>query len=309
MTRFLSGKKFFYPAILFLAAALIFSSCKKEEIRYEEVTFGNNTAPVDSTVDSAAFSLLIENYVNKSYITALGREPDSVEKNFGVHLLLDSNLSMNSRYQFLDSVFSNPGFIDKFYERARIDLLQGLDTSEITIQIYIIEFIVIPSIVSTADSIFIPYYQAEADRLKEMREIPDSLHAGVITYKEAHLRCVNNSFYDQINMGSFNFVVSMFQHFLDRYPTTNEQVAGVSMVNGNPDILFLTAGQSKNDFLKIFFDSDDYYEGQVLALYRQYLFRIPTTLEMDNGTTLYMSTGDFIQLQKSILSKNEFIGL
>jgi hypothetical protein len=309
MTGFLSGNKFFSPAIFFLAAVLLFSSCKKEEIRYEEVTFDNNDAPLDSTVDSAAISLLIENYVIKAYITALGREPDSVEKSFGVQLMLSNNLSMNSRYQFLDSVFSNPGFIDKFYERARIDLLQGLDTAEITLQYNIIIYVLIPSIVSTADSILIPYYQAEADRLLEMKEIPDSLHAGVISYKEAHLRCVNNTFYDQINMGSFNFVVSMFQHFLDRYPTTNEQDAGVNMVNGNPDILFLSAGQSKNDFIRIFFDSDDYYEGQVLALYRQYLFRIPTTIEMDAGTTLYMTTGDFIQLQKSILSKNEFVGL
>ena len=298
-----------YAILLFAGALLLFSSCKKEEIQYEEVTFPNNDAPEDLTVDSAALRLMVENYVIKSYITALGREPDSVEKNFGVELLLDSNLSMNSRYQFLDSVFSNPGFIDKFYERARIDLLQGLDTSEITVQIFIIEFVLIPSITSTPDSILIPYYQAEADRLKEMKEIPDSLHAGVITYAEAHRRCVDNTFYDQLNMGAFNFVVSMFQHFLDRYPTTNEQVAGVNMVNGNSAVLFLTAGQSKNDFLKIFFDSDDYYEGQVLTLYRQYLFRTPTTLEMSDGTTLYMSTGDFIQLQKSILSKNEFVGL
>ncbi|HLG34677.1 MAG TPA: hypothetical protein VI757_07310 [Bacteroidia bacterium] len=298
--------RFFPSALLLLAGAMIFfSSCKK----YEEETFLNNYSPPDYTVDSVAFKLTIENYVIKSYISALGREPDSAEKSFGFNLLFDSNLSMNSRYQFLDSVFSNPEFIDKFYERARIDLLQGLDTSEITFQIYIIEVILIPSITNTADSIFIDFYQAEADRLKEMKEIPDSLHAGVIDFKEAHRRCVNNIFYDQLNMGSFNFVVSMFQHFLDRYPTTNEQLAGVNMVNGNSAVLFLVAGQSKNDFLNIFFSSDDYYEGQVLALYRQYLFRTPTTIEMSNGTLLYITTQDFIELQKSILSKNEFIGI
>lgn len=303
----INKKNFYSYSLLLVALAAIsfFSSCKK----YDEENVPNNYAPPDYTVDSAALKLTIENYVIRSYISTIGREPDSAEKSFGFNLLLNSNLSMNSRNQFLDSVFSNPEFIDKFYERARIDLLQGLDTAEITIQIFLIEFIIIPSITNTADSIFIDFYQMEADRLKEMKEIPDSLHAGVITYTEAHRRCVNNSFYDDLNMGSFNFVVSMFQHFLDRYPTTNEQVAGVNMVNGTSAILFLTAGQSKNDFLDIFFASDDYLEGQVLALYRQYLFRQPSTIEMSNGTLLYLTTGDFIQLQKSILSKNEFIGI
>ena len=303
----INKKKFYSYGLLLLAVTMIsfFSSCKK----YEEENIPNNYAPPDYTVDSAALKLTIENYVIRSYISAIGREPDSAEKSFGYTLLFGSNLSMNSRNQFLDSVFSNPEFIDKFYERARIDLLQGLDTAEITNYILLIQLVIIPSIQSTADSIFIDYYLMEVDRLMEMREIPDSLHAGVISYKEVHRRCVNNLFYDQLNMGSFNFVVSMFQHFLDRYPTTNEQVAGVNMVNGNSAVLFLTAGQSKNDFLNIFFASDDYYEGQVLSLYRQYLFRTPSTVEMSNGTLLYMTTEDFIQLQKSILSKNEFIGI
>jgi hypothetical protein len=187
--------------------------------------------------------------------------------------------------------------------------VQGLDTAEITNTIYIIDNIVIPGLTGTPDSIFIPTYQFESYRLKEMKEIPDSLHAGVISYAEVHRRCVDNLFYDQLNMGSFNFVVSCFQHFLDRYPTTSEQISAVNMVNGNSDVLFLTAGQSKNDFLDIFFASDDYYEGQVLALYRQYLFRLPSSTEMNSGTLLYMNSGDYIGLQKSILSKNEFIGL
>jgi hypothetical protein len=291
--------------LVFSGVILLFSSCKK----YDEEVIPNNYAPPDYTFDSTSYKLTIENYVTKAYISALGREPDSVEKNFSFNLLFANQLSMSSRYQFLDSVFANEEFKDKFYERTRLDLLQGLDTAEITNTIYIIDFVVIPGLTGTPDSIFIPQYQMESNRLKEMKEIPDSLHAGAIDYVEVHRRCVNNLFYDQLNMGSFNFVVSCFQHFLDRYPTTSEQVAGVNMVNGNSAVLFLTAGQSKNDFLDIFFSSDDYYEGQVLALYRQYLFRLPTSVEMNNGTLQYMNSADYIELQKSILSKNEFIGL
>ena len=286
--------------LLAAVVTIIFSSCKK----YEEEIVPNNTAPPDQTIDAVT----IENYVNKVYVSTLGREPDSVEKSFGVTLLRSSNVSMNSRMQFLDTVFAKEEFKNKFYERARIDLLQGLDTAEITQQI-LIDSLQIITLIGTPDSVYISYIQMEIDRLKEMKEIPDSLQAGVISYIEVHHRCVNNTFYDQLNMGSFNFVVSMFQHFLNRYPTTNEVNAGVDMVNGLSSIVFLTSGQSKNDFMNIFFSSKDYYEGQVRILYKQYLFRNPNTIEMNNGTLLYMSTGDYVKLQKSILSLNEYIGI
>ncbi|MBK5284169.1 MAG: hypothetical protein JJE25_02110 [Bacteroidia bacterium] len=300
-------KNHYSKLLLFLAGVILLfnSSCKK----YEEVVVENNFAPEDQTVDSETRKIIIENYVNKVYISTLGREPDSLEKVFGINLITSNNISMSSRNQLLDSVFIKPDFKDKFYERARLELLQGLDTAEITQNINTIELVILPSIANTPDSIFIDYYLTERDRLVEMKEIPDSLHAGVISYVEVHRRCVNNMFYDQLNMGAFNFVVSLFQHFLDRYPTTNEQNSGAAMVNGSSAVLFLVTGQSKNDLLDIFFASDDYYEGQVRSLYRRYLYREPTTIEMSNGTLLYLITGDYIQLQKSILTKNEYIGI
>lgn len=285
------------PLAILLVMALLLSSCKK----YEEEVVPDNTAPPDSTVDEVT----IENYVNKVYISVLGREPDSSEKSFGVNLLRSANISMDSRNRFLDSVFVNPEFKDKFYERARLDLLQGLDTAMIAQYIGIFQLLLSDS----SNILLWSQYQMEMDRLTEMREIPDLLTANQISYIEVHRRCVNNLFYDQINMGSFNFVVSMFQNFLNRYPTNNEQTAGVNMVNGASAILFLKAGQSKNDFITIFFSSEDYYEGQVRSLYSQYLFREPNTLEMSNGTLLYMSTDDYIQLQESILSTDEYIGI
>jgi len=289
---------------LLLAAAVIsFSSCKKtetEDVYVEKVVSGNQVLP-DSTIDR----VVIENYVNKVYISALGREPDSVEFNAGLNLLLSQNLSMGSRDQFLDNVLAHQEFKDKFLERERINLLQGLDTAEITQRILIYQLL----LTDTSYMLFWNDIQMEINRLDEMKEIPDSLAANVISYKEAQRRYIDNSFYDELNMGSFNFVVSLFQHFLNRYPTQNEINAGVNMVNGISSVIFLTAGQSKRDFENIFFNSTDFYEGEVRGLYQQYLFRTPTSIEMTDGTLLYMQSNNYINLQKSILSKNEFIGI
>lgn len=293
-----NNKSGFSVVTLLLAVAVIlFSSCKK----YEEEHVPGNQPPPDQTVDR----VVVENYVNKVYITALGREPDSVELNSGINLLLSQNLSVNSRNQFLDNVFSNQEFNDKFAERARIELLQGMDTAEITGRILIYQLLLL----DTSYMFFWDDIQAEINRLNEMKEVPDSLHAGVISFKEVQRRYVDNSFYDDLNMGSFNFVVSVFQHFLDRYPTQNELNAGVAMVNGSSSVIFLQAGQSKRDFENIFFGSTDFYEGEVRGLYEQYLFRDPTSVEMTSGTLLYMQNDDYIELQKSILSKDEFIGI
>jgi len=283
--------------LLLAGGVILFSSCKK----YEEEIIPGNQAPPDQTIDP----VIVENYVNKVYISALGREPSPTELSSGLNLLLSQNLSMSSRNQFLNTVFSNQEFNDKFCERARIELLQGLDTTEIIQRILIYQFLL-------TDSAYILFWDdilVEINRLNEMREIPDSLAAGVISFKEVQRRYIDNSFYDELNMGSFNFVVSVFQHFLDRYPTQNEIDAGVDMVNGFSAIIFLTTGQSKRDFENIFFSSIDFYEGEVKGLYEQYLFRDPTSVEMTSGTLLYMQNDDYIELQKSILSTNEFIGI
>jgi len=122
-------------------------------------------------------------------------------------------------------------------------------------------------------------------------------------------RCINNYIYDQINMGAANFVISSFLHFLNRAPTTNELTQGENMVNGQPGTLFLQVGQSKPDYLLIFFSSLNYYEGEAVLLYNKYLFRNPSSVEMSNAATKYQSTLDYIQMQKDILSTNEYIGI
>jgi hypothetical protein len=161
----------------------------------------------------------------------------------------------------------------------------------------------------SANYLFWDVLQNEIDRLIEMQNIPADLASDAINTIELHRRCVNNYFYDQLNMGSLNFVVSVFQNFLYRYPTVNELDEGIKMVDGQSAILFLQAGTTKDDFLNIFFNSDDYFEGQVRNLYLRYLFREPSSAEMSIEATQYKQDKDYIKLQKSILSEDEYIGI
>ena len=110
-------------------------------------------------------------------------------------------------------------------------------------------------------------------------------------------------------MGSENFVVSTYQNFLFRYPTNAELAAGKNIVDGNTSVVFLKVGKSKYDYIKIFFGTDDYYEGQVRYIFKKYLFREPSSAEIYLYSDIYKSTNDYKELEKAVFSLDEYAGV
>ena len=135
------------------------------------------------------------------------------------------------------------------------------------------------------------------------------MNAGTISVIGLQQRCAYNYFYDQINMGTENFVVSMFQNFLYRYPTDDELTQSKQIVDGFEGVVFLQTGHTKDDFLTIFFGCNNFFEGQVRDLYLRYLFREPTSVEMSDKASIYKNSLDYKALQKSILASNEYAGI
>ena len=282
--------------LLLLFSFLIFiSSCSDEEV------IPDNAAPPDQTIENVTIS----NYVNRVYVSVLGREASESEKNTGYNLLRQNNLSNTSRSQFLDQVFSSGNYLPHLYDFARTELLNNLDTAQITFYLYLFNL----DLQDTAYQLYWSVFIYEIERLDSLQRVPADLANNLLDITHLHKRCANNYFYDQINMGTENFVISCFQHFLNRYPTTNELSEGKKMVDGAPAILFLESGQSKTEFLNIFFASRDYQEGLAINLYKRYLLRNPTSIEMGNAVQSFSTTHDYVQMQKDILSTNEYIGI
>jgi len=73
--------------------------------------------------------------------------------------------------------------------------------------------------------------------------------------------------------------------------------------------LFQQQGYSKNDFISIFFSSDEYFEGRVRAQFKRFLFREPGSEEMGVQTTNYKTSKDFKAVQIYILSTDEYAGI
>lgn len=283
-------------AVFMLSFMMAFTACKKDEITIED-----NTAPPDGTIEDVT----INNYINKVYITLLGREPETAEFNSAFSVLRTANVDGASRITFLNQVFAAPDYNSHIYDVARADLLNSLDTGEISMWIQIFT----DGLNEPLDSLYWDTYQENIDKLTAMQNIVSDLSNSSINIIDVHKRCVDNLFYDEINMGSENFVVSIFQNFLNRYPTISELDNAVNMVDGDQSIFFLTVGSSKDDFVNIFFSSNSYFEGLVVNLYQRFLYRQPSTVEMSDATQAFYQNNDYKQMQIDILSANEYIGL
>jgi len=251
--------------VIFILGA---ASCIKEE---SNLITGNN-APKDEAITP----LSIDNYINRVYISLLGRKASDSEFIAAQALFQADPAAQANRITLLAQVQANPEYKTNLVYRTKLDLLEGVDSATI-IRDYqqILAILQDPS----KQSLY-PAYEVIKLKLEALLEISANYQAGAIHYMEVQRRCIDNMYYDQINMGTENFVVSMFQHFLDRYPSGQELSNGKAMVDGNNSSLFLQTGVGKDEFISIFFNSSAYAEGLVHNVARQYLFRKATQDEV-----------------------------
>ncbi len=274
---------------------LLFGACTKEETR----VITGNTAAEDNSVDQ----LQIDSYINRLYIGLLGRKADDGEFTAARSLLNPDPHSVSARETLIASIQAQASWNENQVKRARLDLLEGVDSATMSRDYMLL----LLQMQDTSLPVFIlDRLETEKTRLEELILSGKEYMLGNINQIDLHRICVDNLYYDQINMGTENFVVSMFQHFLDRYPSGQELENGKTMVDGANSSIFLQTGSGKKEFLDIFFSSDAYYEGQVHRLFQEFLFRKATEDEVLNLAKSYALSHDFRELQKRILSSNEY---
>ncbi|MEO1449761.1 MAG: hypothetical protein AAFV07_09525 [Bacteroidota bacterium] len=265
------------------------------------VPVSDNTAPPDLSVPE----VLKENFINKSYISLLGRKPTEVEFSTGLSTLNLGQTNVDSRKAVLRSIVDQPEFGIRMFDVALLEILNGVDTAEIRQQIDIFYLL----LTQPEYQPFREFIEIEIAELEALMGAQAELVQGNINRAELHRRCINNGVYDEINMGTQNFILATFEYFLGRYPTEAEEEAAIQMVDGFNTVLFGTSGTGKEGFLHVFFDSDDYFEGQVRDVYQDFLFRAPSSWEMSQATIAFKEQGDFAALLIDILSTDEYLGL
>jgi hypothetical protein len=275
-----------------LFGTLLLLACSKQEV----VLIEGNKAPDEVLVSQS----LKENYVNRVYIALTGRKADPVEFESALLLLGDQAPELGRR-ALLETIVELPSYNQYTYDKARNDYIDGVDTATIKRDQFIFTNLLV-----TADPITKEILELEIKRLQRLRNIMPGLIHDSLNLVDIHKRMVDNGYYDEINMGTENFVVASFQHFLFRYPTQIELAQSSNMVDGFSGQLFFQNGSSKTDFIELFFSSNGYSEGLVIALFQENLFRDPTTAEMAIHTQALATSKDYKDFQVDILSGDEY---
>ncbi len=266
--------------------------------KYEVQSKTDNNPPADNTITEERKV----SYINRLYITLIGAKPNHQQLEDALNTLSTDPHDVVVRKSLVADVIASSGYYSKLWEDARGDLLDGVDT--VTIQNEYNQAVVNYNN-TTGNSK--QYWYDQMMRLQPLIHISQELASGALDMPTMHRRAINNPIYDDINMGTENFVVSVFQNFFFRYPTNAELAQSKKMVDGQQAVLFLQSGDTKSDFMDIIFSSSDYVEGQVIYVYQKYLFRNPSSQELSTLTQVYQDQGDYKALQSEILASDEYL--
>jgi hypothetical protein len=284
--------------LYFIVFIFIISSCQNDR---NTILVEGNIAPPDPTIER----VIVEGYINKLYISLLGREPSTNEYNQAINIL-GEQVNEQDRSILVNQIQSDPNYFKNQIDIFRQDYLNGIDTAQIRDD-YIIPYE--NELENENNPFFYEEIEKELNSLYLLYDIYLDISLNNINIVEVHRRIVDNPIYDDINMGTENYIVSMSQNFLHRYPTIAELDNGSAMVDGEQSHCFGGNGDSKNDFNVLFFSHDGYFEGQVITNYNKLLYRNPNSNEASELAASYKHSLDFKELQKTILISNEFIGI
>ncbi len=292
---------------LHLTIFLFFTACTEKEninqIEHTNVIIDDNTAPPYDEVTTVQ----IQNYINKMYIDLIGREPLQQELEDDTDLLKTNNLSLVSRTQLLNQLMSNSLYFDRFFDVYSVAYLSGVGDQEIIGQMYLYG-VQQEQAEQMGNYALAQYLQIEIDKLNDLLNTRDDYENGNITINEFMQRFAYNYFYDQINMGSENFVLSCFENFLKRFPTDAEQTAGITMVDGFSSQLLFHDGSTKKEFIEIITTTPGFYEGLTIDIYQQLLARSPDSEEMNDATLLLSEDPDYQAIQQKVMVSAEYAG-
>lgn len=280
-----------------LSAVFFFlTACQKED-----TLITGNEAPEDPTVSN----ILRENFIQKSYLNLIGRQPSDSEKTTCMAILNKNNCSVTNRTEVLDLLFNSSAYLMQLYAIENSDMLDGISDIEL-------EQVVIYYQDQLNDPVNFPDYIVIQDKLQKselLASLKNNLINGSVDLINAHAVIANSPTYENIVGSGSEWTTAVFRRFLFRDPTEKEIENCDEMFDHMSAIIFLKEGSSKDDLIQIFFGSDEYFEGQVRTLYKRYLFREP---EADVETGLaqqYKQSHDYRALQKKILLTNEFLGI
>lgn len=286
---------------VFFFAILMLVACKKSK----DIIIPDNDIPYYEGVTT----LQVQTYVTKAYIDITGKEPTIAARDAMVNDLKNNGLDSAARAAFISSLQTGSDYVTQFNNVYIAPMFDGVYDS-LSIVVVVDELVYFRSLaVANGDSALSQFWANEVSKMILVRDASYNYHRGAISINEFKRRMANNYAYDNINMGTINFVIACFENYLKRLPTDQEQSNSETMVDGQSSRIFMRDGSSKGNFLDIMTTSAGFYEGLVIDTYLHLLSRRPNSIEMGwNTEDLSLGTKSIKDIQRNIAISKEYAG-
>lgn len=288
-------------AIISLVSCTVYQTVTEIE-HVNQVIGGNNPAPY-----SGVTTTQIQDYINRIYIDLIGREPTDAELTNWTSHLKNNELSADSRGNLINTIQGTPDYFQRFFEIYSGQLLGGVTSDDIQGEIAQYQTFQTNALIN-GDTLQAQLLGYAIGLIQDVVNANTDYMQNNITINEFFQRMIFNPIFDDINMGSENFVLACFEGLFKRYPTDVELDKSVDIVNGQPRTIWSTSGTSKEDFVNIVTTVPDFYEGLTIEIYRQLLARNPSSVEMGQGTLELTITGTYQTLQREVMKTDEYAG-
>ena len=273
--------------------SLLLASCARD-----------NIVPVDNLpADSTITQIELENYINKTHIALLNRKPTQAELTQSLQQLDVDRYNRSIRDTYVLGIQDLDRSKWAIWQFLSDRILDGIDTTQVRESADIFQYRVDNSGTQNEKD----YWQWLLDRTHNNLVALEGWYSQDSTYSSLVGWMVRMPIYDEINMGTENFVVSIYQHFYHRYPTEHELTQASKMVDRQWGLLYGVNGNSKADFLNIFLNQGEFQQGLIINAFESYLNRIPTTIESDKHHHHLNNGWDYLKLQRYLLTSSEFI--
>jgi hypothetical protein len=276
---------------------------KKDEVTHLNGLVTNNDVPIFYGVSI----VLINNYINRYHIDLLGVQPSDTVLAETADTLSKSPSNVDLRASFLAEAIENDLYFERFFSLTSLKFIEGLERPHLEARQVEYEAIR-ASFAAEGDSLRVQYFEYEIIKIDSLIQSSDRFRLQEISLKEYFRSFIYNGIYDDINMGTFNFVQSCFENLLGRGPTADELDRGMKMVEGKSTYVFLTGGNSKSDFIDIMLDSPEFLVGRVQDVYEQLVQRKPTSSEQVIAVQLLQGKKNVKELQVSVAKTKDYAG-
>jgi len=293
-----------FPVLLSVVTigSLLLTGCQPDPIHFDD-----NPIPHYDGVPT----VIVDAYLTRVFIDLIGREPLTEELTTERAALREGNLLLDSRLELVDRLMGADTSYLPFYQRKLSNDLSGrfLDGASWESMEGEVEFL---RGLAAQDSLQgnLSGYVYHTDLAERMQAALDGVEAwgnAEIAWREVCKRYCYNTFYDDLNMNSFNFIHATFDDLFGRNPTEAEfEQAYAAVEYSSPAVLMGSSILNKEEFLMALVQDSEFDEGAIRWWGEHLLIRPITTAEVSAWRTLVGPSVNIQALQRILITSDEY---